>query len=169
MICAQSSEQTGITVISDDTDVFVPLLHNCHKVDIKNCITMKSPIKDRATINISKTVEKHADIIGEILPVHARTGCDTVVCCYGMGKGTALKLLKAGVHSLVLLGQVDAPIDSVIHQASAFMSACYGCSSSKSMSETRFRLWHLKPGVHHHQLRQNCAVLLQQIRHLRRM
>jgi hypothetical protein len=146
MICAQSSEQTGITVISNDTDVFVLLLHYCHKVGIKHCITMESPIKDRATIDISKTVEKHTDIIGEILPVYALTGCHTVACCYGVGKGTALKVLKAGIHSLALLGQVDVPIESVIHQANAFMSANYGCSSSKLMPKTRLRLWASKTG-----------------------
>jgi hypothetical protein len=86
---------------------------------------MESPIKDRATINISKTVEKHATIIGEILPVHALAECDTVACCYNVGKGTALKVLTAGVHPLALLGQVEAPIETVIHQASAFMLSCY--------------------------------------------
>jgi hypothetical protein len=35
MICAQSIEQPGITVISDDTNVFVLLLHYCHKAGIK--------------------------------------------------------------------------------------------------------------------------------------
>jgi hypothetical protein len=102
---------------------------------------MESPIKDRGTIDISKTVEKHTDVIGEILPVHALTGCNTMACCCGMGKGTALKELKAEVYSPALLGQVDAPIESVIRQATAFLSACYGCSSSKLMSETSFRLW----------------------------
>jgi hypothetical protein len=38
---------------------------------------MESLIKDRATIDISKSVEKHADI-REIVPLHALTGCDTV-------------------------------------------------------------------------------------------
>ena len=46
----------------------------------------------------------------EILPVHALTGCDTVACCYGIGKGTALKVLRTGSHSLSLLGVMDAPI-----------------------------------------------------------
>jgi hypothetical protein len=51
-----------------------------------------------------------------------------------------LKVLKAGIYSFALLGQVDAPMKSVIHQVTALMSACYGCSFSKSMSKTRFRL-----------------------------
>jgi hypothetical protein len=89
---------------------------------------MELTIKDRATIDIIKTVEKHTDIIGEILPVHDLTGCDTVACCYVVGER---KVLKAGVHSLALLGQADALNELIIHQATAFMSACYGCSSSK--------------------------------------
>jgi hypothetical protein len=129
---------------------------------------MESQIKDRSTIDIIKTVGKHADIIGEILPVHALTGCDTVACCYGVVKGTTLKVVKAGVHSLALLGQDDVTIESVIHQTSEFISAWYGYRSSESMSETRFRLWHLKQGVHYHQVHQNCTVLLQQIKHLQK-
>jgi hypothetical protein len=39
---------------------------------------MESPIKDRTNINMSKTVEKYADIIGELFPIHDLTGCDTV-------------------------------------------------------------------------------------------
>jgi hypothetical protein len=59
-----------------------------------------------------------------------------------VGKGTALKVLKAEVYLLALLGQVDTPMKSVIHQATGFMSACF----SKSMSKTRFRLWASKTG-----------------------
>jgi hypothetical protein len=69
-------------VISDNTDVFGLLSHYCHKVDIKVYITTETPIKDRATIDISNTVEKYADIIGKIFPIHDLTGCDTVGCCY---------------------------------------------------------------------------------------
>jgi hypothetical protein len=35
MICTESSEQTGLMVISDHTVVFVLLLHFYHEVDIK--------------------------------------------------------------------------------------------------------------------------------------
>jgi hypothetical protein len=36
--------------------------------------------------DIGKITKKHADIITEILPVHALTGCDTVACCNGLGE-----------------------------------------------------------------------------------
>jgi len=146
MMCAQTNEQMAITVVSDDTDVFVLLVHYYHKTNMKNHVTMESPIKDRTIIDIGKTVERHAPFVTEILPAHALTGCDTVACCYGIGKGTALKVLRTGLHSLSLLGVMDAPKESVIMQATAFMSACYGQSSSKSMSETRWKVWAFKTG-----------------------
>ena len=61
--------------------------------------------------------------MSELLPAHALTGCDTVACYYGVGKGTALKVLKDG-HSLSLLGVIDSPIEAVIAQATTFISAC---------------------------------------------
>ena len=98
---------------------------------------MESPIKERTIIDIGKTVEKHVSFVRELLPAHALTGCDTVACCYGVGKGTALKVLKDG-HSLSLLGVIDSPIEAVIAQATTFISACYGqYSMSESMFETR--------------------------------
>ena len=47
---------------------------------MKYRITMKSPIKERAAIDIGKTVEKHVSFVSELLPAHALTGCDTVAC-----------------------------------------------------------------------------------------
>jgi hypothetical protein len=62
---------------------------------------MESPIKGKTTVNIGKSMET----ITEILSVYALTCCDTMACCYmyGVGKGIALKMLRAGSHSLVLL------------------------------------------------------------------
>ena len=146
MLSARNSEESDITVISDDTDVFILLLHYYHAENMKNRITMESPIKERRVIDIGKTVEKHVSFVSELLPAHALTGCDTVACYYGVGKGTALKVLKDG-HSLSLLGVIDSPIEAVIAQATKFISACYGqYSTIESMSETRWRVWASKTG-----------------------
>ena len=113
---------------------------------MENHVTMESPIKERTVTDIGKTVEKHAGIVTDILASHALTGCDTVACYYGIGKGTALKVLRAGQHSLSLLGYIESPIETVIAQATSFMSACYGVHSCKSMSEARWRVWASKTG-----------------------
>ena len=75
---------------------------------------MESSIKERTVIDIGKTAEKHESFVNELLPSHA--GCDKVGCCYGVGKGTALKVLKAGHY--VTLGVFDSPKESVIEHSS---------------------------------------------------
>ena len=146
MLCSQTNHEAQIAVVSDDTDVFVLLVHYYQFQNMKNHVIMESPIKERTVVDIGKTVEKHACIVTEILPAHALTGCDTVACYYGIGKGTALKVLRAGQHSLSLLGITDAPLESVIAQATGFITACYGQNACKSMSETRWKAWASKTG-----------------------
>ena len=54
MLSARNNEESDITVISDDTDVFILLLHYYHAENLKNRITMESPIKERTVIDIGK-------------------------------------------------------------------------------------------------------------------
>jgi hypothetical protein len=125
--------------------VFVLLLHFYLEDDLRMSVTMESPIKDRAMVDIGKTVDKHREIIPEILPAHALSGCDTVACCFGIGKGTILKVVRSGL-SLSLLCQLDAPMATVIKQATAFMIACYGQSNCETMSTARLKVWASKTG-----------------------
>ena len=54
---------------------------------------MESPTGDRKIIDMK--FEKYKQIIPDIfISLHAISGCDTVACCYGVGKATALKILK---------------------------------------------------------------------------
>jgi len=112
MLTVSRENPAGITVVSDDTDVFVLLLHYYLENGITRLVTMESPIKGR--------VEKHQNIIPEIL-----AGCDTVACCFGIGKNTVLKVVRSGISSS-LLCHIDAPLPAVIEQATLFMTACYG-------------------------------------------
>jgi len=86
-------------VISDDTDVFILLLHYYQKANLAIPITMESPSQDRVETDIKGTVKKHAKIVKELLPAHAISGRDTVGAYHGIGKGTVVKMLKAG-HKL---------------------------------------------------------------------
>ena len=53
MLSAQNSGESDITVISDDTDIFILLLYY-HAENMISRITMKSPIKEQAAIDIGK-------------------------------------------------------------------------------------------------------------------
>jgi len=65
-------------VISDDTDVFVLLLHYYQKANLTIPIIMESPSQGRVVIDIKGTVKKHAKIVKEILPAYTISGCDSV-------------------------------------------------------------------------------------------
>ena len=86
--CAHDARK--VTVISDDTDVFVLLLYHYNKARITIPMYMESPINGRSIINIAETVKKHCQILPNLLPAHALTGCDTVACHFGVGKGIVL-------------------------------------------------------------------------------
>ena len=136
---------TGITVLADDTDVFGLLCFHYLADGLKILVRMESPIKQRVLVDIGKTVQKHLAIIPELLPAHALSGCDTVACCFGIGKGTVLKVIRAG-YSLSLLGVMDVPFQSVIKQATTFMAACYGQQRCENMSTARLKVWAAKTG-----------------------
>ncbi len=137
----------GVNVISDDTDVFILLLHHYLANDLELLVTMESPSKskDRMVVDIGKTVRQHKDIIPELLPAHALSGCDTVACCFNIGKCTILKTLKSG-YSLSLLGMKDANMPHVMKQATACMTACYGQPNCKTMSDARLKVWASRTG-----------------------
>ena len=74
---------------------------------------MKSRSSKPEVIDKKTTIEKHKDIISEILPMHALTGCDTVASFYGIGKLKALKVLRSGKCVLDYLGDSIASIKMI--------------------------------------------------------
>ena len=110
-------------MVSDDTDVFVLLLHHYQMAGLEVQVTMESPSKDRVVLDIKATASKHKEIIHNFLPAHAVSEYDTVASYFGVGKGTVIKLLKEG-YDLSALGNADSSLQYVIHQATRFISAC---------------------------------------------
>lgn len=104
---------------------------------------MEGTSDKRAICNIGDTVRKHEHIISDLLAAHALTGCDTTACMWGVGKGAAMKTIEKG-HTLPNVGDMRANIQSVIDEASYFVSACYGFVGS--LSEARYKLWISKTG-----------------------
>ena len=143
LCCATENAESKITVVADDTDVFVLLLHYHHMGNLKNVVLMESPIKGRTVVDIGKTVQNHSEIVEGILPAHALSGCDTVASYFGIEKANVFKTLRSG-HSLNLLGAPRHSMESVIQQAPSFISACYEQTNCSTMSETRFKVWFVK-------------------------
>ena len=140
MVAAANENQTSILVMSDDTDVFVLALFHYHAQNLTLPVYMESPVKERSIIDIKSTVERHAEIIPYILAAHAVSGCDTVACYYGIGKGKVLKVLKSGL-TLNAVGDIHAQTNDIIQETTTFVSTCYGVPQSLSMTETRLAMW----------------------------
>ena len=111
--CAPESAESKITVVADDTDVFVLLLHYHHMANLKNVVLIESTIKGRTVVDIGKTVQKHSEIVEGILPAHALSGCDPVASHFEIGNATVLKTLRSG-HSLNLLGAPGHSMEYVL-------------------------------------------------------
>ena len=72
-----------IKVISDDTDVFVLLVH--YYTDKKLTATrIMEPASQGRSVNLGSTVAEHRSIAPHLLSAHALTGCDNVVSYFGI-------------------------------------------------------------------------------------
>lgn len=131
-------------VIADDTDVFVLSCHFVNDGSFAGEVKMRSCKKSNIYIDINATVEKHNEIMGDLLPSHRLTGCDTVAVCYNIGKGKALKALKTRKYPLDSLGNISSSIDRVLKQATQFMLACYSHPECSSLTEARQKIWSTK-------------------------
>lgn len=136
----------GVSVIADDTDVFVLLLHHYYEQQLTVPMIMDSPVSGRTAIDIRSSVQQHSLILSDILAMHAISGCDTVACCFGIGKAKALKVLKTG-YSLSCLGDENAQLTDISAQTSSFMSACYGIKNCNSLTIARQECWVAKVGT----------------------
>ena len=80
-----------LSVMADDTDVYILLLHYYSQKELSIPMFMESSVHGRQTTDIRATAKEHANILPNLLAAHGLTGCDTVAPCYGIGK---MKILK---------------------------------------------------------------------------
>ena len=141
MVRVGLDETQNIEVICDDTDVFILLLFFYAQQQLTCGVTMRSTNSSHMKIlDVQATVNENKDIVNQLLPAHALSGCDTVSQLYGIGKGTVLRILKSG-RTLSNLGMISASMSDVIEEATSFISACYGSSDAVNMSDARFSTW----------------------------
>ena len=134
-----------LSVMADDTDVYILLLHYYNQKELNISVFMESPVYGRQTID-SATAKGYANILLNLLVDHGLSGCDTVAPCYDIGKIKILKTLKQGNHSLSCLGDSNVNWPDVVKQATSFMLACYGVPKLDSMTQARANLWKKRVG-----------------------
>ena len=138
---AQNNGAATIHVRCNDTDVFVLLCHFQHALNISANIFMVPLSPKMKPIDINQTVTDNRNIIPHLLSLHAITGCDTISKLYGIGKTSALAILKRG-NFPPPLGELSVPHDDLVKKGTSFIGVCYGNPSSlTSMSDHRFRKW----------------------------
>ena len=138
-------EKTPVTVVSDDTDVFLLLLHFTDSNNIDTPVYMEATKGERTVIDIIETKAKHSSLCSRLLAAHALTGCDTVSKMHGIGKLTALSTLDKGMQ-LNLLGSLDSSMDDIIKQSGSFILSCYVRDPSTPMGQARYAAWLAKTG-----------------------
>ena len=90
------SGKNNVTVLADDTDIFVLLLHAYIEKKLSCSLMMAGTNMSRSAANITATAEKHAPILADLLAAHIISGCDTMSYLWGIGKATVRKVLKSG-------------------------------------------------------------------------
>ena len=135
-----------LSVMADDTDVYILLLHYYNQKELSIPMFMESPVQGKQTTDIRETAKEHANILPKLLAAHGLSGCDTVAPCYGIGKMKIPKTLKQGNHSLSCLGASNANWPDVVKQATSFILACYGVPKLDSMTQARANLWKTRVG-----------------------
>jgi len=111
--------------VSDDTDVFVLLVHFYNALNKTSELLMVPTSPERNVTNIGATVRKHGDIVQHVLALHTLTGCDTVSSIYGIGKVKAAKVLQKD-HVPSPLGDIQTDMETLVTGATKFITACYG-------------------------------------------
>ncbi|CAM1327981.1 Uncharacterised protein at_DN0501 [Pycnogonum litorale] len=147
----------GLLSSSRDIDIKDVLSHELAPVptsmftsDGMRIATNKSQLKKSLEVEVSSRNSGNTDVLvidGSALlwvihcpEAHALSGCNTVVTYFGIGKGTVIRVLRAG-HTLSAVGDVNADLVDVCKQAIAFIGVCYGMTNVAKMSEIRLQLW----------------------------
>lgn len=133
VITCAKQQPGAVSVIADDTDVFVLLLHHCQNEGLASTMFMTA-VQQRSTIDIKATVEKHHAIVPGLLAAYALSGCKTVPTYFGISKSTVLKILNAVSDSLTILGSLNPPLSEVVHQSTKFIASCYSRIAGNDMS-----------------------------------
>ena len=147
VVCLANLGCCRIKVISDDTDVFVLLVHYYTDKKLTGTLIMEPKSQERLSVNIGSTVAKHRSIAPHLLSAHALTGCDTVASYFGIDKTKIVKALDAG-HSLSHLGNPVASLEDALCESATFVAECYGqkCEVHETMTDVRYKVWVCKTG-----------------------
>lgn len=142
---AVQSSRTGTTVlIGDDTDLLVLLCYHAemgaHDVFFKP--EPKKKLNNQRVWDIKKTkASLGLEVCSNLLFVHAILGCDTTSGVYGIGKGAALKKIKASKEFQDIAEVFDTAHvlkDDIISLGEKAMLILYNYKCDESLDSLRY-------------------------------
>ena len=68
----------GVTVPSNDTDVFVLSVYYDVVLVLSLCLIIQSPVRDTFVTDIQNTAQKHSGIARDLFAAQVVPGCDTI-------------------------------------------------------------------------------------------
>ena len=123
-----------LSVMTDDTDVFVLLLYFYWKLRPSARISIKKFAG--SIIDINATALKLGDKCLQLLPLHAETGCDSFSYAFGKGKAAAVKLLlKSDDLGLNILSETTTPGPDIVQIGSKLFAELYGARGPTTVNK----------------------------------
>ena len=108
-------------------------------------VLRESPVKDKSAVDIRETVQRKNALDPYLIGAHALSGCDTVGCYFGIGKGKVVKALRGG-YILPSLGDTNAELPDVVQESAIFIAACYGFPQCENIKTARQKMWKKRVG-----------------------
>ena len=135
-----------IQIVSDDTDVFVLLVHFYWKLRPLAAITMKR--FDGKTIYITATAMALGHKCVQLLHMHAITGCDSVSYPFGKGKVSSLKVIvDSDDLDIEVFGESNATISDVMCTGCRMFGHLYGAKCGTTMNALRYKIFSTRLNV----------------------
>ena len=113
----ETSDKFPITIVCDDTDVFILLLYFYKIKSISGEVLLEATSTKRTLISIHNTIQKlerQGFSIEDILPLHALMGCDTGAGLFNIGKLKPLSVLQKNFNiQLTFLGDINNTFEDI--------------------------------------------------------
>jgi hypothetical protein len=132
------------TVVANDTDILILLIYHFKATMADMYMLMDTNTgknKGPKIISIRSVHEKlGASVVGQLLVIHALSGCDTTSALYGLGKVSVFKKITSTAKLMEFVDIVGCPTASQSDVAAAgckLLTVLYGGEVSNSLNKLR--------------------------------
>lgn len=141
-----SSYHQSTTLIGEDTDLLVLLLHYVCADSKELYFRSDNASRNTKVYNINQLkVSLGEELCSQLLFLHAFTGCDSTSRVFGIGKRTAFQKLAKGESTIKTCAKTfivpNQPRDTVVENGTNAMVELFGGNSCDSLAKLRYNLF----------------------------